>query len=279
MSGRSPRRSGPVVALVRSVVLIVLVICTLYPAAFVVMTSLKSSSEFFTNFWAPAWPPVLGNYSAAWAALAPFLANSLWVTGVSTLGVVAFSCLSAYAFARMSFPGARVLYAALLILLMIPAVLTLIPSFLLVKDLGLVDTREGLILPYIAGGQALSVFILRQFFAGLPSEYFEAARIDGAGELRAFIQIALPLVRPTLVTVAILQILTIWNDYLWPFLVVQDPAKQTLVVGLVQFQGRFSTDWGPLMAGYVIASLPLVVLFSMGIRSFMSGLVEGGVKG
>jgi multiple sugar transport system permease protein/raffinose/stachyose/melibiose transport system permease protein len=203
----------------------------------------------------------------------------LWVTGVSTLGVVAFSCLSAYAFARMSFPGARVLYSALLMLLMIPAVLTLIPSFLLVKDLGLVNTREGLILPYIAGGQALSVFILRQFFAGLPSEYFEAARIDGAGELRAFVQIALPLVRPTLVTVAILQILNIWNDYLWPFLVVQDPAKQTLVVGLVQFQGRFSTDWGPLMAGYVIASLPLVILFSMGIRSFMSGLIEGGVKG
>jgi ABC-type glycerol-3-phosphate transport system permease component len=270
--------SGRLGRFARNVILAVLAVCTLFPTFFVIMTSFKTTSQFYANFWFPSWPVHLNNYSLAWTAISSYMVNSVFVTLLSTLGVLVLACCAAYAFARFDFPGRQFFYYGVLVLLMIPAILTLVPSFLLVKDLGLLNTRQGLILPYIAGGQALSIFILRQFFAGLPEEFFEAARIDGATEFRAFWRIGIPLVRPTLVTVAILQVLSIWNDYLWPFLVVQDPSKQTLVVGLVQFQGRFYTNWGPLMAGYVIASMPLIILFFLGIRAFISGLTQGGLK-
>ena len=161
---------------------------------------------------------------------------------------------------------------------MIPAVLTLVPSFLLVKSLGLMNTRWALILPYIAGGQVLAIFIMRAFFAGLPEELFEAARIDGAGEIGAFWRIAIPLTRPILVTIAIIQVLSTWNDYVWPFLVVQDDSLKTLVVGLVLFQTRFYTNWGPLMAGYTLASIPLLLLFFVGMRYFIEGLTSGALR-
>lgn len=253
-------------------------VLTLYPTVFMLLTSFKDNNQFYQDFWWLSWPPRLGNYHLAWDAIAPFLFNSVIVTLAATLGTVAVSCLAAYAFARYAFPGRELLYYLVIFLLMVPAILTLVPSFLLVKSLGLIDTRWALILPYIATGQVLSIYILRQFFAGLPEQLFEAARIDGASEFTIFAQIGLPLVRPTLVTIAILQILMVWNDYLWPFLVIHNPSLQTLVVGLVSFQGRFYTNWGPLMAGYVIASLPLIVLFSMGMRAFIRGLTQGGLK-
>jgi ABC-type glycerol-3-phosphate transport system permease component len=260
------------------VLLSILAALTLYPTLFVVMTSFKTLDQFFANFWVPSFPLHLQNYSQAWDAISGYMLNSVIVTLVSTVGVVVVSCMAAYAFARFDFPGRELFYYAVIVMLMIPAVLTLIPSFLLIKDLGLMNTRWALILPYVAGGQVLSIFILRQFFAGLPEELFEAARIDGASEFRVFWRIGVPLVRPTLVTVAILNVLNVWNDYLWPFLVVRDEHLQTLVVGLVSFQGRFYTNWGPLMAGYVIASLPLVVLFFLAMRSFIAGLTQGGLK-
>lgn len=260
------------------IILAILAVLTLYPTLFVAITSLKTLDQFFANFWTPSFPIHLENYSQAWDAISGFMLNSVVVTLVSTVGVVLVSCMAAYAFARFDFPGREFFYYAVIVMLMIPAVLTLIPSFLLIKDLGLMNTRWALILPYVAGGQVLSIFILRQFFAGLPEELFEAARIDGASEFRVFWRIGVPLVRPTLVTVAILNVLNVWNDYLWPFLVVRDENLQTLVVGLVGFQTRFYTNWGPLMAGYVLASLPLVVLFFLAMRSFIAGLTQGGLK-
>jgi ABC-type glycerol-3-phosphate transport system permease component len=175
-----------------------------------------------------AWPPDFGNYARAWSAVSGYLLNSVLVTTLSTLGVVTVSCLSAYAFARFQFPGRQLFYYLVIFLLMVPAVLTLVPPFLLVKDLGFLNTRWALVLPYIATGQVLGIFILRQFFAGLPEELFEAARIDGASEFRVFWRIGVPLVRPTLVTVAILEVLVVWNDYLWPF------PMRSFISGLTQ---------------------------------------------
>jgi multiple sugar transport system permease protein/raffinose/stachyose/melibiose transport system permease protein len=251
---------------------------TLYPTVFLLLTSFKDNNQFYQNFWGLPFPAHLDNYQLAWSAISPFLFNSVIYALAATLGTLAVSCLAAYAFARYAFPGRELLYYLVIILLMVPAILTLVPSFLLVKSLGLMDTRWALILPYIAIGQVLSIYILRQFFAGLPEQVFEAARIDGASEFTIFGRIGLPLVRPTLVTIAILQVLMVWNDYLWPFVVIQSPSLQTLVVGLVSFQGRFYTNWGPLMAGYVLASLPLVVLFSMGMRAFIRGITQRSVR-
>jgi ABC-type glycerol-3-phosphate transport system permease component len=266
-------RGAPSVA-----ILVVMAALMLYPLAFMVSTAFKSMDQFNAQFWLPAWPLHVEYFGGAWAAIAPYMLNSVIVTGASTAGVVVLACFSAYAFARFAFPGREIFYFLVIFLLMIPAVLTLVPTFLLIKSLGLMNTRWALILPYVAGGQVLAIFIMRAFFAGLPEELFEAARIDGAGELGAFWRIALPLTRPVLVTVAILQILSTWNDYVWPFLVLQNPAIQTLVVGLVNFQGRFYTNWGPLMAGYTLASIPLLLLFFVGMRSFIAGLTAGALK-
>jgi ABC-type glycerol-3-phosphate transport system permease component len=260
------------------VVLSILVLLTFYPFAFMIMTSFKNLKQYYANFWFPAWPLHLENYTQAWEAVAPYALNSVVVTVSSTIGVVVVSCLAAFAFARMSFPGREILYYLVIFLLMVPAVLTLVPTFLLIKNVGLMDTLWALILPYIAAGQVLAIFIMRSFFASLPEELFEAARIDGASELWVFLNIAVPLVRPVLVTIAILQVLSSWNDYLWPFLVLQSDSLKTLVVGLVSFQGRFSTDYGPLMAGYAIASVPLLILFLIAMRSFIEGLSQGALK-
>jgi ABC-type glycerol-3-phosphate transport system permease component len=260
------------------IVLVILVLLTFYPFVFMVITSLKTLKQYRANFWLPAWPVHLENYADAWQAVAPYMLNSIVVTVVSTIGVVCVSCLAAFAFARMSFPGRELLYYLVIFLLMVPAVLALVPTFLLIKNVGLMDTLWALILPYIAAGQVLAIFIMRSFFASLPEELFEAARIDGAGEIWVFFNIAVPLVRPVLVTIAILQVLSSWNDFLWPFLVIKSDSLKTLVVGLVGFEGRFSTDYGPLMAGYAIASIPLLILFLVAMRSFIEGLSQGALK-
>lgn len=269
------RRTG---ATLSAAALAILVLMTFYPFIFMIITSLKSAKQYYANIWLPAWPVHLENYQQAWTAIAPFMLNSFLVTIASTIGVVVVSCLAAFAFARMSFPGREILYYLVIFLLMVPAVLTLVPTFLLIKNLGLMNTLWALILPYIAAGQVLSIFIMRAFFASLPEELFEAARIDGASELWVFLNIAVPLVRPVLVTIGILQVLSSWNDYVWPFLVLQSDSVQTLVVGLVNFQGRFYTDYGPLMAGYALASIPLLVLFFVAMRSFIEGLSQGALK-
>ena len=260
------------------VVLVILVLLTFYPFVFMIMTSLKSLKQYHANFWLPAWPVHLENYVQAWQAIAPYMLNSIVVTVASTIGVVCVSCLAAFAFARMTFPGRELLYYLVIFLLMVPAVLSLVPTFLLIKNVGLMDTLWALILPYIAAGQVLAIFIMRSFFASLPEELFEAARIDGAGEIWVFFNIAVPLVRPVLVTIAILQVLSSWNDFLWPFLVIKSDTLKTLVVGLVGFEGRFSTNYGPLMAGYAIASIPLLILFLVAMRSFIEGLSQGALK-
>src|SRR5437763_9432224 len=271
---RGRLRDAPSIA-----ILVAFAALTLYPLAFMVITSFKDLAQYNEQFWLPVWPLHVENYTAAWAAIAPYMLNSVIVTGVSAAGVVVLSCFAAYAFARFAFPGRELFYYLVIFLLMIPAVLTLVPSFLLVKSLGLMNTRWALILPYVAGGQVLAVFIMRSFFAGLPEELFEAARIDGAGEMGAFWHIALPLTRPVLSTIAIIQVLYTWNDYVWPFVVTsQTPSIRTLVVGLVAFQQRHYTDWGPLMAGYTLAALPLVILFFFTVRYFVQGLTAGALK-
>jgi ABC-type glycerol-3-phosphate transport system permease component len=260
-------------------VLGVLVALTFAPFFFLLTLSLKNNAQFYQSFWAVSPPFRWDNYATAGPELWPYMINSLIVSGASVAGVVVLSCFAAYAFARFRFAGREVLYYMVLALMMIPSILTLVPQFLLVKNLGLLGTRWALILPYIAGGQVLAVFIMRAFFASLPEELFEAARIDGAGEVGAFWRIALPLTKPVLGTVAIMQVLATWNDYVWPFVVTaQTPSLRTLVVGMVAFQQRHYTDWGPLMAGYTLGALPLVVLFFFSVRYFVQGLTAGALK-
>ncbi len=261
-------------------VLIVMVVMTFYPLMFMIFTSLKDNPQFFRTFWTPTMPLHWENYQDSWVALRGSIWNTIVVAVLSVAGVVTFSALAAYAFARHTFLFKNALFLAILALLMIPGILTLIPQFILVKNLGLLNSTAGLVLPYIAAGQAFSIFVLRSFFASIPEEIFEAARLDGAGEFRAFVQIAVPLSYPILGTVAIFQTLNVWNDYVWPLVILSNPDKWTISLQLVAFSNQYlvNQQFGPMFAGYVISAVPLMVLFAFTMRLFIRGLASGAIK-
>jgi ABC-type glycerol-3-phosphate transport system permease component len=259
-------------------VLGILGLLMLYPMFFMFVTSLKTNAQFYYHFLWFAVPLHWSNYVLAFSKIWRYMLNSVFVTGMSTLLVLILSSTAAYAFARLSFPARDIVYYAIIGIMMVPFLLMFVPLFILVRDLGLLDTYWGLILPYAATGQALSIFILRTFFANLPNDMFEACRIDGGSEWQAFFRIALPLSKPVLGTVAILQVIATWNDYLWPLVVIDHNSLRTLALGMVAFTGRYAASYGPLMAGYMLGSLPLILLLIMTSRTFMEGLTAGALK-
>jgi ABC-type glycerol-3-phosphate transport system permease component len=192
---------------------------------------------------------------------------------------VVLASLAGYVFARHRFPGKEGIFTGILALMMIPPLLTLIPSYVLVHRLGLVNTRWSLILPWTSGGLVFGLLLCRSFFATLSQEFFDAARMDGASELDAFARIAVPLSAPILVTLAVMRLVTTYNQFMWPLVVISNPHKQVVAVGLTQFTSEIGvTDIGPQMAGYVVASLPLLILFAFGMRYYITGLTAGGLK-
>jgi ABC-type glycerol-3-phosphate transport system permease component len=265
---------------VRHIFLLLLAFITFYPFLFMIMTSLKNNNQFYHFFWQPlVFPIEWNNYVLAWNQVTGYLFNSMLVSGLSIIGVLAVSAPTAYAFARGRFPGRNLLFGSILALMMFPGVLTLIPSFQLVNRLGLLNSYWVMILPAIAYLQILSIYILRTFFESQQHELFEAARMDGATEGHAFWYIALPLARPILGVVAIIALLSTWNDFIWPLLTVTNAEIQPITVGLTYFAaGTFRSAFGPLMAGYTISSLPLILLFGFFMRTFIEGMSAGAVK-
>lgn len=261
-------------------ILIILGIFTFYPIVFIAITSFKDNAQFVHSFWGMMWPLHFSNYTDAWSRIARYLLNSAIVSTCSAVGVLAIASISAFVFARFNFPGKEFLFLCILCLLMMPGILTLIPTFLLVKRLGLLNTYWALILPYISGGQIFAIFILRSFFASIPEELFESARIDGASTMQSFIHIAIPLSKPILVTIAIMNLLGTWNDYVWPLVTIPDGRLWTITVGIVSFSSQYGglEMWGPMFAGYMIASIPLVGLFFFTMRYFIAGLTSGALK-
>jgi len=261
-------------------VLIVLVVLSIYPMFFTLVTSVKDIHQFYHSYFAVTYPFHWGNYGEAWDAIGGYITNTLVVAAASVVIIVAFATLAAYAFARFSFFGKEALFMALLALIMIPDMITLVPTFLVLRDLGLLDRLTSLVAVYVSGGQVVTIFILRQFFASIPAELIDAARIDGASESQVLLRVVLPLSKSILLTVAIMNTLMIWNDYIWPLVTLSDTKLWTISLGLVGFSERFAgmAAWGPLFAGYVIASVPLIAFISFSMRSFISDLTSGALK-
>jgi multiple sugar transport system permease protein len=188
-----------------------------------------------------------------------------------------FCSLAGYAFARMHFRGSRVLLALMLATLVIPFQLTMIPTFLLFKHLGLIDSLGALILPSLV--TPFGVFLLRQFFVSLPREIEEAAWIDGCSRLAILGKVVLPLARPALSTVAVLTLLAVWNDLTWPLIAINSDTRYTVQLGLATYQGAHRTEWSAVMAGNVLVTMPIVIAFLLAQRTFIRSLTSTAVKG
>jgi len=265
--------------------LIALGVASLYPVLMTVLLSFKNPLQWMNERWILTHPLRLQNYQVAWDNVHQQILNTVVVGVIGVAGMLVLASISAFVFARMRFPGREFLYYAIISLLMVPGVLSLVPAFVLYKNLGLYNTYWALIVPYAVGGSVFGVFLLRTFFASLPEELFESARIDGAGMFGQFWRICIPLSYPILGTLAILQIVYTWNDYIWPSVVIQDDSKQIISVGLVRLTNTMTTGtgdtsgvYGPLFAAYVLAALPIFLLFIVASKQYIQGLVSSGLK-
>jgi len=272
---RRPGRAALYVVLVLTALIIIV------PFAWIFLTSFKTDFDAI-NTPASPWPhPFVSDaYHTLSSGQQPILRwflNSLAAASLQTAIILVTASMGAYALARMEFRGKRVIFGAIVATLLVPPVIFLIPNYLIVQNLGWLDTLWAVSVPGAAG--AFGIFFLRQFFIGLPREIEEAARIDGAGDFRIFLRIVLPLSRPAIATLAVLSFLANWNDFLWPVYVLLSPEKLTLQPGLSVLQGAYSTHFGIVMAGAVIASIPVLIIFTLAQRQIVDSVARSGLKG
>ncbi|MGQ4363550.1 carbohydrate ABC transporter permease [Streptomyces sp. SAS_272] len=253
---------------------------TLMPFVWMLLGSFKTQGELLRDpsGWLPK-SPTLSNYTT-WLDdlhIGHYFFNSVIVAVFTVLGNLVFCSMIGYALAKLDFPGKRLLFILVMITLMVPGVVTFVPLFVMVAKLGMVDTYPALILPFVAS--PLGVFLMRQFMLDIPDSLLEAARIDGAGQVRTFTRIVLPLCGPPLATLTILTFLGSWNNFLWPLVAAQSQDKFTLPVALALYsQGENSTHYGLLLAGSVLVITPMVALFIALQRFFVQGVASTGIK-
>jgi len=253
----------------------------LLPLYMMLQISFKDNAAFLANPWLPN-SPLAWHWQNWWLGLrtvGPYVANSLFVATCGTIGSLVLATLGAYFFARKRVPGARLLWAAFLTLMLIPSVANIVPLFTLMKQLNLLNSLMGLAVVAIAMGQVFNIFVLRNFIEDLPKDLFEAAHIDGATHLQQVWHVVVPLSAPILGTLSILTFLGLWNDFLLPLIALRDPELLTVGVGLIYLDAQYVKDWGQLMAAYFIAAIPLIVIFLFCMRLFVRGLSSGAVKG
>jgi len=280
--------AGAAAANKRAAVILFLIACagavlTLVPFYLMLAMSLKTSSEIAENPWALPHAPQWINYARTWkiegtdVTFAAFFKNTLTIAVLTTLGTTLSSALVAFGFARLRFPGRDRLFVLLLSTMMLPGIVTMIPSYIGFRYLSWIDTLYPLIVPSFFAG-AFNVFLLRQFFMTLPRELDEAALIDGATYFQIFWRVLLPLTKPALVTVGLFAFIGSWKGLMGPLIYLNSTQHQTLELGLRTFQTIRGTEWNLLMAGSVIVLIPLLILFFVGQRYFVQGIVMSGLK-
>ena len=251
-----------------------------YPLFMAVWCSFKTTAQFNLSKWYPTLPLTMDNIIYAVENLYIYILNTILVGGVGTLGMLIVSSLAAYAFARMRFPLKDLLYAMVIALMMVPAIMTLVPSFMLYKSLIGTNNYTILILPIITGGSVFGVFLLRGFFGGISESIFEAARIDGAGELRCYFSIGIPLAMPILMTLAIMQLSGAWNDYIWPTIAVPTALEKLTIAAAIkkEFLSANTANYPTLFAGYLVSAIPLILIYLFANKFYVEGLTATAVK-
>lgn len=263
------------------VVLLALVLFAVVPLLITWVSAFKTSQQIILDPFGMPDPWTLDNLGRAWTVgrLGVYFWNSVIISVLAVGGVVVVSSMAGYALARLRFPGRRLVMLLFLTGLTIPIAAILIPLYLTMRDFRLLDSHWSVVVAHVAIGAPIFTFVMRGFFRALPRELEDAARVDGCSEPRVFLSVMLPLARPGVLTVALLEFLWSWNSLLLPLVFLTRDELRTLPVGLLFFQGRASVDWGGLSAGVMIIALPIVILFIIFQRPFVRGLTGGAVKG
>jgi multiple sugar transport system permease protein len=237
------------------------------------------SAVYGTNPWSPPHSLYTGNFRTVLLSdgFLRYLENTAGVTIVLTIGQVAFGVLAAYAFARMRFPGRDWLFSVYLATLMVPNVVTLVPLYAIMRELHLINTYWALFLPYVLG-TPYTIFLMRQYFRSLPEDVFAAARIDGCSEWRILTRVLLPMGRPIIITATLIAFVFGWNNFLWPLIVTDSPAQTVLTVGLAGLQSYYVRHWNLVLAGSLVALVPLLVIFAVFQRQIVRSIQLSGVN-
>jgi raffinose/stachyose/melibiose transport system permease protein len=252
-----------------------------YPLLIMMVSSLKTTAEIFESPLGLV-PDTLrwANYLDAWnqANFGIYFRNSIFVGVVAVVLILFFGSMSAYVLARFSFPGNRVIYLLFLAGFMIPVRLAIVPLFIMMRDLRLLDTLWSLILVYVASGMPFTIFLLVNFFRHIPRDLEDAAVLDGAGPFQVYYQIMLPLVRPALATVGLFHFLNVWNDFFFPLIFIRSEELRTVPLGVSTFFGEYTNDWALLFAALSISIVPVIVVYLLASKQFISGLTAGAIK-
>ena len=265
--------------LILHLIMAFLMILMLYPLFISIFIALKNQDAFRFHPWTPTLPLWFSNFKTAYTVVGTYIYNTLFVGITGVCGMLFVSSISAYVFSRMKFPGREIIYYAVISLMMVPGILTLVPTYMLYSQMKMLNTYAVLIVPIIFGGSVGGVFLLRAFFGGIPESTFEAARMDGCSEFQNYLYICLPLSKAILGTLAIQQIIAIWNDIVWPTITISNPKLWTISAGLFrQFSGQYANNTPVQFAGYILASLPLILLFTFANKYYIEGLTSAGLK-
>jgi ABC-type glycerol-3-phosphate transport system permease component len=267
------------VVITRVVLAVAGVAVLMFPMYWMLRVSVASTSEL-SNLPVRLWPQewLWENYVRPWSQypFARWLWNSVVIAGVSVALTVIINLCAGYAFAKLRFPGRNLLFLLILSTLMVPVQVIMVPQFQIVVDLGLLNSTGGVVLPRLA--EAFGLFLARQFFMAVPDELLDAAKCDGAGHIRAFRKIVLPLSKPLIAVLVIFTFMWRWNEFVWPLIVLTDPNSYTLPVGLQFLIGQFSTNFGPLLAMSFLSILPMLIVFAFFQRYFVEGVARTGIK-
>jgi len=262
------------------IILIANTVIMLAPIVIMVFSAFKTSNQIFQTPFAIPDFTAIGNLAKIWTEtnFLRYLANSVVVTGLSMVLILVLGTMAAYAVARYEFFGASFILLFFLAGLTLPLKLAIIPLFILMRDLGILNNQLSLIIVYVAMGLPTTVFILTGFIRTLPSELEDAARMDGASELRIMWSIMLPLVRPAMVIAAIQNVVPIWNDFFFPLIFIQNDDLKTLPQGLTTFMGEYNTNFGVLFAGLTLSAAPIIIIYIVLSRQFINGMTSGAIK-
>ncbi len=256
----------------------VIVIFIYFKFYYMIISSVKANSDILANPFLITQGLHFENYVTAFQKVMKYLGNSFIITGGVVAGVLFVGTASAYIFARFQFPFKNALFLFILAFMMIPDTMTLIPSFVLVTKLKLVNTFWAVILPTVTMGQIMYILVIRAFIEGIPNDLFDAGKIDGVSNLGAFIHIVFPLAKPMFISMLLMTFLTSWNDFIWPLLTLTKESLKTVTLGLYSFSDAQQIRYGEMFAGFVLASIPPILLFGFNMKHFITGLTSGAIK-